>query len=67
MGYNMRKYEKIGGFRLLNIEVYYDEKKVYTGAVEDAPEEIKQLEYSKVELGDPTKLYVYSDEFEKNN
>lgn len=60
----MRKYGKIGGFRLLNLEVYYNDELSYTGAVEEAPEEIKQLEYSKVQLGNPTKLYVYSEEKE---
>ena len=61
----MRKYGKIGGFRLLNIEVYFNDNLEYTGAVEEAPEEIKQMEYSKVQLGNPTKLFVYSDDFEE--
>lgn len=54
-------YLKIGAARLLQIEVILDENEtIYTGWVEDAPEEIKNMWYSKVGSGTPMKYYVYS-------
>ena len=58
---NMRVYEKIGDARLLNIEIILDdENKIYSGKIENAPEQIKNLKYSKIEMTIPMKYYVYS-------
>lgn len=57
----MKRNGKIGYFRLLEIEVILDNKEIiYKGAVEEAPEEIRNLEYVKSEMGSPLKLYVFS-------
>lgn len=53
-------YLPIGSGRLLNIIVYLDNNKIYEGRVEDAPEEVKDLKYSKIEVGNPMIYYVYS-------
>lgn len=53
---------KIGSARLLDIKVIWDDKEIiYEGMVEDAPEEIRQLRYSKVESGNKMTYYVYSE------
>lgn len=39
---------KISEIRLLNIEVKKEEKTIYKGKVEDAPEEIKQMQYKNI-------------------
>ena len=59
----MRKtYGKIDGFRLLNIKVILDEEKViYEGDVENAPNEILQLKYSNIGSMNPMELFVYSE------
>lgn len=58
---NERKtYLPIGFARLLNIVVYLDDNKIYEGMVEDAPKEIKDLKYSKVEIGSEFVYKVYS-------
>lgn len=54
-------YQSIGSGRLLDIEVILDGEKVYSGMVEDAPEEIKKLKYSKVEIENKMSYYVYSE------
>lgn len=54
-------YMPIGTSRLLDIKVILDGEEVYSGMVEDAPNEIKQLKYSKVDMGSPITYYVYSD------
>ena len=55
-------YQKIGTSRLLDIEVILDENDVlYRGMVEDAPQQIKEMWYSKIDVGTPMKYYVYSD------
>lgn len=56
-----RLYGPVGSSRLLDIAVVLDGEKIYEGMVEDAPEEIKQLKYSKIEMGHPIIHYVYSD------
>lgn len=45
-------YVSIGSGRLLNIRVVLDDNPtpIYEGMVEDAPEEIKDLKYSKVNV-----------------
>lgn len=59
----MKTYGSIGLARLLNIRVILDDTQIiYEGMVEDAPTEIKQLNYSKIK---PTSsivvFYVYSE------
>lgn len=54
-------YMPIGTSRLLDIKVILDGEEVYSGMVEDAPNEIKQLKYSKVDMGSPITYYVYSN------
>jgi len=57
----MKTYGNIGKMRLLRIKVILnDDETVYEGMVEDASEEIKQLEYSKIELGSTTTLFIYN-------
>lgn len=58
----MRTYLKIGSARLLNIKVILDDTNlIYSGMVEDAPEQIKELKYSKVDVGTNMVYYVYSE------
>lgn len=55
-------YNEIGLSRLLNIRVIKDDTEtLYEGMVEDAPVEIKQLKYSKIQTTDRVNFYVYSD------
>jgi len=54
----MGNYGTIGDCRLLNIKVIRNDEVIYLGKVEDAPEEIRKLTYSKVEGGDPVVFYV---------
>lgn len=54
-------YMQIGAGRLLDIKVILDGQEVYNGMVEDAPDEIKQLKYSKVHMGSQITYYVYSE------
>lgn len=56
-----RVYSTIGSGRLLNIKVILDGQEVYNGMVEDAPNEIKQLKYSKVDVSSQLTYYVYSE------
>lgn len=56
-----RVYATIGSGRLLDIKVILDGQEVYSGMVEDAPNEIKQLKYSKVDMGSQLTYYVYSE------
>lgn len=56
----MRVYGKIENFRLLNVKVFVDDVLKYEGRVDDAPNEIKQLYYSKVVTAHPIQIYVYS-------
>lgn len=57
---NKRTYLAIGDGRLLNIRVILDEKCVYEGMVEDAPETIKRLRYSEIQIGNPVTYIVYT-------
>lgn len=59
----MSGYGKIGNMRVLDIIVIdekleTDDKSIYKGMVEDAPQNVKEMEYIKIEVGNPTKLYV---------
>lgn len=53
-------YMRIGESRLLDIRVFLDDIEVYSGMVEDAPEEIKKIYYTKVELADKYNYYAYN-------
>lgn len=53
-------YMQIGAGRLLDIRVFLDDIEVYTGMVEDAPQEIKVLRYSKIIVTDKYEYYTYS-------
>ena len=56
-------YMSIGSGRLLNIRAILDDNPtpIYEGMVRDAPEEIKDLKYSKVNVASQITYYVYSD------
>ena len=58
----MKVYDNIGSLRLLNIKVIMNDKDtIYEGMVEDAPEDIKKLKYSKIDIDSGTTfLYVYN-------
>ena len=57
----------IGSLRLLDVKVILDEKEVlFEGMVENAPEEIKKLKYSKIKMTGKMELYVYSNELQEN-
>lgn len=53
-------YMQIGAGRLLDIRVFLDDIEVYTGMIEDAPEEIRKLRYSKIIVTDKYEYYTYS-------
>lgn len=58
---NLKCYGRINGFRLLNIDVILDDSQlIYQGTTENAPDNIKMLNYSKIDMGNPMKVYVYS-------
>ena len=55
-------YNEIGLSRLLNIRVIKDDiETLYEGMVEDAPEDIKLLKYSKIQTTDKVNFFVYSE------
>ena len=55
-------YGRIGATRLLNIKVVAnDTLTIYEGMIEDAPQEIKDLRYSKIEMGAILTHYVYTE------
>lgn len=55
-------YQRIGSGRLLDIKVILDdEKEIYSGMVEKAPEEIRNLVYSEVKMGSPLTYMVYTE------
>ena len=59
-------YNEIGLSRLLDIRVIRDDTEtLYEGMVENAPDEVKQLKYSKIQTTDKVNFYVYS-EFNEN-
>ena len=59
-------YNQIGLWRLLDIRVIRDDTEtLYEGMVENAPDEVKQLKYSKIQTTDKVNFYVYS-EFNNN-
>ena len=60
MDQKSRTYLSIGDGRLLNIRVILDDNLVYEGMVENAPDELKQLKYSEVKMGNPITYIVFS-------
>ena len=55
-------YNEIGLSRLLDIRVIKDDvETLYEGMVEDAPDEIKQLKYSRIQTIDRVNFYVYNE------
>lgn len=60
----MEKYLEIGNIRKLYVIIIEnDEKKIYEGNVEDAPDDIKHLRYSKMirDNNGILNFYVYDD------
>ena len=56
-----KAYLTIGSVRASDIRVIFENTEIlYEGAVEEAPEEIKKLRYSKVENSDKMNFYVYN-------
>ena len=58
---NKRVYGQIGLGRLLDISVYLDNELIYDGMIEDAPDEIRKLKYSEIEVRGKVVYKVYSD------
>ena len=59
---NKRLYQAIGTARLLDIEIFLDGESIYSGIVEDAKPEYKELRYSEIEMSNnKVKYYVYSE------
>ncbi len=56
-----RTYVEIGSGRLLDITVYLDNNLVYDGMVEDAPDNVKKLRYSEVEVQGKIIYRAYSN------
>lgn len=57
-----RAYLNIGSGRLIDIRVILDDNEIlYEGMVENAPTEIRNLKYYKVENADKMVFYVYSE------
>ena len=56
----MNSYMSIGVCRLLNAKVIKQETNelLYEGMVENAPEEIRVMQYKNVEVGNQTTFYV---------
>ena len=57
---NKRVYLTIGSCRCLDVQVCLDDEIVYDGLIEKAPEEIKQLKYSNIEVSNKMIFKVYS-------
>lgn len=58
----LKTYGKIGEFKRMDIKVILNDRDVlYEGKVEDAPENIKEMHFSKVMLGKITEIYVYEE------
>ena len=56
-----KAYLTLGSVRALDIRVIFEDIEIlYEGAVEDAPEEIKRLRYSKVKNSYKMNFYVYN-------
>ncbi len=62
---DFKKYVKIGLAKSINIKVIKNDKDViYEGSIDDAPQDIKDMYYYKVELlNKVTTYYVYTDDY----
>lgn len=56
-----RTYLEIGSIKRVDIRVYLDDKEIYSGMSDDAPDDIKKLKYSKTTQENKMNLFVYSD------
>lgn len=56
-----RTYMQIGGGRLLDAIVYLDDNMVYDGILDNAPENIKKLKYSEIQISNKFVYKVYSE------
>lgn len=54
---NEKLYGPIGNARLLNIEVYENGNLKYSGIVDEAPEEIRNLRYKTINLVNGKGIY----------
>ena len=54
---NEKLYGPIGNARLLDIEVYEDGILKYKGLVDEAPEEIRNLKYKRIDLSNGKAVY----------
>lgn len=56
----MKTYGTIKNLRLLNVKIIKNETllPIFEGMIEDIPEELKELKYSKIILENPILLYV---------
>lgn len=63
----MKKYLKISSFRNMNIKVIMnDNDTIYEGIIEECPQEIKDMLYSKVILNSNiTTIYTYNDKYKE--
>ena len=57
----MKTYGKVSEFRKMNVKIILDDTVLYEGSVDDAPENIKEMPYTKALLGKVTEIYVYQD------
>lgn len=58
----MNEYIEIGNIRRQHILVFIDDKLTYEGEAENAPDEIKNMKYSKINVkSGKIELYVYSN------
>jgi len=55
-----KTYLPIGISRLLDIRVFLDDIEIYSGMVEDAPSDVKNLYYTYVEITDKWNYYCYN-------
>jgi hypothetical protein len=57
----MSEYIQVGNIRREHIIVYVDDKLTYDGEADEAPEEIRQMKYSKIDIkSGKIELYVYT-------
>lgn len=61
----MKTYLRINSCRKLDIKVIKNENEIlYEGMVDDAPDEIRNLSYNRVDGGNPMVFYVDDDSIE---
>ena len=53
----MKTYMEIGSGKLLDVQVFLDDYEIYSGKLEDAPEDVKILKYSEIEAKNGVILY----------